>query len=171
MGSFRVPKIARGARHQSIPRTPSLKSQVERSTSTQCLRDCTRGLQPSLRPSIGADPLQNLHIWSNTRPNVHFQSWTESVLVSLSYEQDHFQVGQTTFKNRIFASARSRLYRRIFRFSLHFRVEYAPISPQRLKISAASMKKWWKIFTQMAKNAILTHFFTLEKNFRKKSFW
>ena len=97
-------KPTRGARYQSIPRPPPLKSRVERSTSTQCLRDCTRGLQPSLRPSIGADPLQNLHIWSNTRPNVHFQSWTESVLVSLSYEQYHFQVRQTTSKNRIFAS-------------------------------------------------------------------
>ena len=97
-------KPTRGARYQSIPRPPPLKSRVERSTSTQCLRDCTRGLQPSLRASIGADPLQNLHMWSSTRPNVHFQSWTESVLVSLSYEQYHFQVRQTTSKNRIFAS-------------------------------------------------------------------
>ena len=74
-------------------------------------------------------------------------------------------------KIRIFASTRSQLYRRIFRFSLHFRVEYDPISPQKLKISAASTKKWWKISTQNAKNAILTHFFDLEKNFSFFSFF
>ena len=66
-------------------------------------------------------------------------------------------------KIAIFVSARSQLYRRIFRFFLHFRLEHIPISPQKLKISAASTKKWWKIFTQNAKNAILTKIFDLEK--------
>ena len=64
---------------------------------------------------------------------------------------------------RIFVSTRSRLYKGIFRFFLHFRVEYAPISPQKLKISAASTKKLWKNFTQNPKNAILTKLFYFEK--------
>ena len=32
------------------------------------------------------------------------------------------------------------------------------------------MKKWWKNFSQSAKNAILTQFFSLEKKFQKKNF-
>ena len=94
--------------------------------------------------------------------------------ISQSYDQNDFPMvfsKANHLKNRIFASAHSRRYRPIFRFFLHFRVEYAPISPQRLKISAASIKKCWKIFTQNAKNAILTHFSNLEKIVRKKFFW
>ena len=63
---------------------------------------------------------------------------------------------------RIFVSTRSRLYRGIFRFFLHFRVEYALISPQKLKTSATSTKKREKILTQNPKNAILTNDFNLE---------
>ena len=63
---------------------------------------------------------------------------------------------------RIFVSTRSRLYRGIFRFFLHFRVEYALISPQKLKTSATLMKKREKILTQNPKNAILTNDFNLE---------
>ena len=94
--------------------------------------------------------------------------------ISQSYNQNDFSMVSSKAnhpKNRIFASARSRLYRWIFRFFLHFQVEYAPISTQKLKVSAASIKKCWKIFTQNAKNAIFTQFFNIEKNFRKKVFW
>ena len=112
---------------------------------------------------------------SSTTPPTRavYQISAQSEPISHIYDRDklasfpYFKFHQ---KFRIFASARSRLYRWIFRFFLHFRVEYAPISTQKLKISAASIKKCWKIFTQNTKNAMLTHFFNVEKNFRKKVF-
>ena len=81
---------------------------------------------------------------------------TKTSLASFPYLKMHQKI-------RIFASTRSQLYRRIFRFFLHFRLEYVPISPQKLKISPTSSNKWWKIFTQSAKNAILTKIFDVEK--------
>ena len=78
----------------------------------------------ALRP-IEASAPQNWGSLSTTSAVQILQSWGESVSIARTYDRNDFQGRYTTPKNRIFVSARSRLYRRIFRFFLHFRVEYA----------------------------------------------
>ena len=101
---------------------------VGEQTREYCLH-CTRHFDRlALRP-IEAGAPQNWGILSTTSCLKVPQSWAESVSIARSYDRGDFQGRYTTPKNRIFVSARSRLYRRIFRFSLHFRLEHEPISP------------------------------------------
>ena len=100
---------------------------VREQTRRYCLR-CTRHFDRLVLRPIEASAPQNWGILSTTSCLKVPQSWAESVSIARSYDRGDFQGRYTTPKNRIFVSARSRLYRRIFRFSLHFRVEHAPIS-------------------------------------------
>ena len=101
---------------------------VKEQTRRYCLRYTRRFDRLALRP-IEASAPQNWGILSTTSCLKVPQSWAESVSIARSYDRGDFQGGYTTLKNRIFVSACSRFYRRIFRFFLHFRVEYALISP------------------------------------------
>ena len=100
---------------------------VKEQTRRYCLHGTRHFDTLVLRP-IEASAPENWGILSTTSCLKVPQSWAESVSIARSYDRGDFRGGYTTPKNRIFVSARSRLYRRIFRFFLHFRVEYALIS-------------------------------------------
>ena len=72
-------------------------------------------------------------------------------------------------KFRIFVLTHSRLYRRIFGFSLRFRLAHALISLPKQKISGNSKNFRPKISTQNPKNAILPKIFNVKKSFQ--IFW
>ena len=134
-------KTARRAPHTSNTHTTyQTPLAVKEQTRKHCLRYTPHFDRPALRP-IEASAPQNWGTLSTTSPVQILQSWGESVSISRSYDRGDFRGRYTTPKNRIFVSARSRLYRRFFRFSLHFRAEHAPISVWKLKISATSTKK------------------------------
>ena len=122
-------KPARRAPHTNNTHT---SYQTPLAGKEQTRRYCLHGTRHfdtlALRP-IEASAPENWGILSTTSCLKVPQSWAESVSIARSYDRGDFRGGYTTPKNRIFVSARSRLYRRIFRFSLHFRVEYVPISP------------------------------------------
>ena len=121
-------KTARRAPHTSNTHTTyQTPLAVKEQTRKHCLRYTPHFDRPALRP-IEASAPQNWGTLSTTSPVQILQSWGESVSIARSYDRNDFQRGYTTPKNRIFVSARSRFYRRIFRFFLHFRVEYALIS-------------------------------------------
>ena len=63
---------------------------AECSTSTQCLRGCTRGLQPLATLCIGSEKYHDLQSSSMTLPTTPFRSWTKSVPISKSYDQNNF---------------------------------------------------------------------------------
>ena len=126
-------KTARRAPHTSNTHTTyQTPLAVKEQTRKHCLRYTPHFDRLALRP-IEASAPQNWGTLSTTSPVQILQSWGESVSISRSYDRGDFRGRYTTPKNRIFVSARSRLYRRFFRFSLHFRVEYALISPLTLK--------------------------------------
>ena len=101
---------------------------VREQTREYCLRYTRHFDRLALRP-IEAGAPQNWGSLSATSRMKKPQSWADSVSIARSYDRNDFQGGYTTPKNRIFVSACSRFYQRIFRFFLHFRVEYALISP------------------------------------------
>ena len=119
-----APRAPHKHHHTSYQTPLAVKEQTRR----YCLRYTRRFDRLALRP-IEASAPQNWGILSTTSCLKVPQSWAESVSIARSYDRGDFQGGYTTLKNRIFVSACSRFYRRIFRFFLHFRVEYALISP------------------------------------------
>ena len=124
----------------------------------------------ALRP-IEASAPQNWGSLSTTSAVQILQSWGESVSISRSYDRGDFRGRYTTLKNRIFVSARSRLYRRIFGFFLHGTLEHAPILPLHLKNAGKSSKNKFKNLTENSKNAVLATFLTSKNTpnfFRQK---
>ena len=113
--------------------------------------------------AINADPAQNWHA-SSTPPGgtvIQFSRFKSSI--SQSYDRSKlasFPYWKSHQKFRIFASARFRLNRHIFRFFLHGQVAYDLKLRRNVKVSSNSMKIRPKNRPQHAKKREKMHYIT-----------
>ena len=113
-------------------------------------------IDPTQKPASYPQQAQNWHTATRPLGDIVIKIWAQSVAISPSYDRNKlasFPYWKSHQKFRIFASACSRFYRRIFEFSLRGMVEHAPILHLTLKVSWKSTKISSNFHTEIANDA------------------